>query len=271
MKGFRDKSIDNGGRKDKQLKIFLKYLSMSKPMKLGQGLQIVRGVPDVSTARTFYEALGFQIVEEVAHPIPSVAFTDGRMLFLLLQSESEYTGLIYYDSAIRDKIPELETLGIPMLSKYDQPDLPFQATFESPNKIPITLIEMEPTSAQIPQPNGDSIVSFGKFGELTLPVEDIDAMEKFWNQLGFTTILQMKDPYPLYLLTDGLLTIGLHLHPEIPAPAWTYFNLDMGGKIAQLQSLGYEIFEVMGLSVDSGNAAIRAPDGQFIFLFVGEV
>ena len=104
----------------------------------------------------------------------------------------------------------------------------------------------------------------GVFGEFAIPVTDLNRSVAFWKKLGFTTSAEMKEPYPLAIMTDGLMIIGLHQTTEFNFPAITYFGINTEKRIADLKAKGLQPFKEFG---GKGHFMLDTWEGQHMFIF----
>ena len=126
----------------------------------------------------------------------------------------------------------------------------------------ITLLDMKPEDYQLADkyPNKQS----GVFGEFCHPVTDLNNSIAYWKKLGFEVKAQMAVPYPLAILTDGKMIIGLHQTKNFAYPAVTYFGIDTDKRVQQLKEKGVTNFiEFMG----KNNVVLNTWEGQHFFLF----
>ena len=105
-------------------------------------------------------------------------------------------------------------------------------------------------------------------------MKDLELIVDFWTKLGFEIILKEKEPHPWAILTDGLIVLGFHQEDwgsENNNPTLTYFDPNMEKIFPVFQKIGIELKTVEGLSLESGNGVVTAPDGLRIFLFKGDI
>ena len=134
-----------------------------------------------------------------------------------------------------------------------------------PNIFGINLVESEYNKEHIP--SGTSSSPYGKFGEFSIPVQNLDEMESKLLNLGFETTLKESKPYPWGIFRDGLITLGVHQTDDFDIPTITYFDEEMEFKLEQLSKKGIEFQKFAGMELNTGNVKIVSPDGQeFLFL-----
>ncbi|MHA2169907.1 MAG: hypothetical protein ACXAB7_08445 [Candidatus Kariarchaeaceae archaeon] len=241
-------------------------------MKLGSGTHIVRGVTDLDNTLPYYELLGYSLLDKGSPPNMPMNFallTDGRINLLLNEGNMVYTGLIYFDSQMAKTIEKVEQLGFEFISKSSEDDAPAQAMFVDPNQFPINLVAFPYNEKTRPDVrNGTSLLDFGKFGELSIPVTDFDASEQFWNAIGYSTLYKSPDPYNWGILSDDLMIIGLHEVNDYTSPTITYFDPNMASHIPKLQERGITMVSQGDTMI---NCVSNSPDGQQFFFFSGAI
>ncbi len=243
-----------------------------KIVNLGKAFHIVRGVKNLETTLGFYEKLGFKLLEKGNKPTNFALFTDGVINYLISEDKMNYTGLIYFNNTIDGKVSQLENDGIEFFWKDEQEGVFNQAMFEViPQVFAINLVAHF-YNEKI-RPDGVSIVEFGKFGELAVPVVDRDETEKFMHKLGFKTMHKSDGSdgwYPWCIIQDELATVGLHQTDEFPTPVPTYFAENMEEVLPLLQERGINLTDLEG-GIKKGNAKTIAPDGQIFYFFKGKI
>lgn len=101
------------------------------------------------------------------------------------------------------------------------------------------------------------------FGELAIPVNNLDSSILFWEKLGFKSLSKKSSSYPWAILSDGLAIVGLHQTINFDSPTITYFASDMKNKIDKLKQSGLRNFFENG----EGNIVLTTPEKQKINLF----
>jgi hypothetical protein len=95
---------------------------------------------------------------------------------------------------------------------------------------------------------------------------------QFWQKLDFAPVLNADQPYPWALLSDGVMTIGLHQTLTFTHAALTYFAEDPHEQIMLLKSKSVQLaHELKNSTGDVEGAILQAPDGQSFFLLKGAV
>jgi len=249
-------------------------------MRLGDVAQITIGVPNLSESLDFYQRLGFQIFAQGQDPWPWAQLFDGRNRVLLNQDGHQYVGLNYFSTAVRERIEELESMGVQFLAKTELAGQIAQAVFQDFDGCMVGLINQD--APQMPNSPDPPLIRCGEFGEFSVPVREFNQSAAFWGQLGFEKLHESQEPYPWGILSDGLLVLGLHQTTSyshgngsrvtFDTPTLTYFARDMGDRIAELRAEGFG-FSVE-LSDEEGKvitAVLKTPGGEPVFLVQGEV
>jgi predicted lactoylglutathione lyase len=244
-------------------------------MKLGIAVQIVRGVIDLDESKSFYEKMGYYKLNESSKPNNWALFTDGRINLLLDEGRMKYTGLIYFNPNFQESITKMEDVGVQFFSKNPKSEfVPESAIFLDPDDFGVNILNADFDLKLKPDIFGNSKVKFGKFGELSNSITDLEPTIKFWTKLGYKMSLKESKPYPWAILNDGLMVLGFHQNdwgPDSDEPALTYFDPKMEEIIPKLQEDGVMVKKVQDLTLESGNGAVTAPDGLKILLFKGAI
>jgi predicted lactoylglutathione lyase len=247
-------------------------------MKLGDWAQISIGVPDLTATLPFYETIGFKKIAQDTQPYPWAQLTDGVIVVLLNQDGLRYSGLLYFAADMAGRVAELERLGIAFAQKTEQGGQLFRAIFLDPDGFGVGLVNADPSRHY--RPDGKSFSKCGKFGEFSLRVKDLPASMAFWQQLGFKALGGDREPYPWQIISDGLISIGLHQSNDAEAyqkdhfkePTITYFSTNSAERIAQLKREGIQTtFEIKSGQDVVNEAGLQAPDGQNFFVFHGAI
>ncbi len=237
-------------------------------MKLGRAAQIAIGVPNLAETLPFYEKFGFMALDKSDKPHPWARFTDGRIVIQLEQGGMSQVSLSYSCPDLPEIAAELEAMGISFsLKPKNNAGQSFDAVLKDPDGFTIGLINQE--AQPIADIRGESISRAGDFGEFSLPVKDLQAAVKFWEQIGFErTGGDDADSYPWAIVVDELMVIGLHQTTDFDAPTITYFATDMAARIKALREDGLEPAWIHENEAgETVSARFKAPDGMDFFLF----
>lgn len=244
---------------------------------LGNVSQITIGTSDLSESIAFYQKMGFRIVNQHTEPNPWAQITDDTILILLNQDNMDYIGFTYFNPQMADIVVKLKAAGVPFIMEIEN----VQVIFSSPSGFWISLINYDAsnmfqpagkTLADIPQDDWSNAPApnpnLGIFGELAIPVEDLDAEIACWEMIGFE-VTKFEGPYPWAIGQDGQNIIGLHHTTEFDKSAITFFAKDMDDKVRTLKSTGLDSFEDFGGTGgnNEANQVLKTPEGQRFFLF----
>ena len=107
---------------------------------------------------------------------------------------------------------------------------------------------------------------FGRFLELSVPVDDIQASLGFYRDLGFTEVAtnDIRDYY-YAVVSDGRIAIGLH-GDRVDAPALSFVQADVARRARELEATGIEMLSQRTGSEHFNEAEFEAPDRQRIKL-----
>ncbi len=227
-------------------------------MILGETVEISLSVQSIGDNRTFLEQLGFQCVGENPDPANRAAvLTDGVIHIGLYERAFPTPTITYYAPDMARRITKLRQAGLAIGDDN---------TFADPNG---QRIHLYPFSQNRTPPTGTSTARMGTFGEFTIPTNDVKKSAAFWQKLGFTqTSGHDSNPYPYAVMSDGLLTIGLHQIGTIPRQHITYFAPDMIDRIAALLADGIEAaWQETNAHGQIDRVSLQAPGGQLFYLF----
>lgn len=252
--------------------------------KLGKHSQITIGCKNIQESFTFYEKLGFHKVNEHTKPYPWVLVTDDSTLIMLSQDgiNHEYIGLTYFEKGMATKIEKLEKEGINIIQKGEQDGVSF-ASCQTPNGIHLGLVDFEDENAiqkkrttlmDYAPEEWQSIAEYpnpllGIFGELAIPVKDLDVSIEFWSKLGFDVNKMQGGPYPWAIGQDGQNIIGLHQTTDFDTVAMTYFYKEVAKSVQKIKASGVdsiEVFQGTG-GGNENNVIITTPENQRFFFF----
>lgn len=236
-------------------------------MKLGNYVEITLCVKNSIDAVDYYQKLGFERLD-------ATCLTDGSINIRVLEGNFASPTLSYYGSDVQG----IKAMFRKVKKKNDDPDAkPKNSTsgeFQSPEGTRIT-VTVAPSKQEMPTgtPTQRTPISHcGKFGELTIPCDNIAKSVLFWGLLGFEPLNKAEIPYPYVMMSDGMMVIGLHESPFYDGIYLTYFASDMPQRITNMKADGIEILNMTRPDGEkSENAGFITPDGQKFFLFTGDV
>jgi predicted lactoylglutathione lyase len=245
--------------------------------KLGEVACVYVTSTDLDSSIAVYEKLGFPKIASNTFPVPWAQASDGSLLIMIRKDNTPYIGLTYYVTDIEKVANQLEKDGIVFTQKPKEGDQIKRYYFKSPDGLNIMLAS---NLGAFTQPTGTTMLNMkqsdftsadkypnkqcGVFGEFCHPVADLNTSIAFWKKIGFELRSQMNQPYPLAIMSDGLMIIGLHQTKNFDYPAVTYFGLNTDKRIQQLKGQGLKNFtEMMG----KNNVILKTWEGQHFFLF----
>jgi len=236
-------------------------------MKSGNAAQIAICVSRLEDSIPFYAALGFKKVDEDIQPNRWILITDGVIQILLSESPQQYTALYYISPDAPTRVAELVNQGLRPSALIDNLNEPYQALFFDPSRFGIMLIQHDTYFI----PEGEVLANCGRFGELSIPVTDLAFSINYWLRLGFECVYQAQQPYPIAIMSDEIIHIGLHQTNNFTKPTLTYFSHQMPQIIQELKQEGL-IFsqELLNNSGVVSNAVLHSREGQPFFLFEGD-
>ncbi len=233
-------------------------------MKLGESVQIVLGVKDISENVEFYKKMGFRLLAEDQEPWPWAIFTDGKNRIMINQDGNIYTGLIYVTSDFEKVRDHIKSLGIELVAETEVACAE-QTIFRSPNGILFGIISAEKSDEGLTDIEEPFIL--GELGELSWRVSDLDSAITFWERLGFECKHKSNEPYQWGILYDGMVPLGLHNSDDVPTrPTMTYFGKDQSKSIEMVREKGLRIARELG----ERHITIEGPDGQQLNIFQWE-
>jgi hypothetical protein len=232
-------------------------------MRLGDACEISLSVAELREAAGFFGELGFRPIGDTPAG-DGVALWDGAVRLGLYAGSAPSPALTYFTEDLPPKARELAAVGVDacILGAAAGAELP------NPDGIRLRLVEVLESP---PLPAGDFPFPLGEFGELALPVQDIDISAAFWKSLGMRKVagddaLREDNPEPWAIYTDDLTIIGLHQTESFLGPHLTYFSADSAPRIESLKRAGVPV-DTEALGGAPANAVIAGPGGLRIFVF----
>jgi DNA-binding NarL/FixJ family response regulator/mRNA-degrading endonuclease RelE of RelBE toxin-antitoxin system/catechol 2,3-dioxygenase-like lactoylglutathione lyase family enzyme len=254
--------------------------------KLGDYLEISLSVADLSESLSFYKKIGLKKVDGDDRPYPWAIVSDDTLHLGLHQCSFSSPTLNYFGDSHSPTPYVLDTLlklNVPLahMQKINEKtdmhngevlkkEFMIAADFETIEGQRVFLADKN--SEVEPNLKRKFFSKNDKFGELSLKTKDVNAAVAYWKQLGFKQVSQNNKPYPLAVVSDGLIRIGLHQTCKFTRPAITYFTPDMPQRLKRLHKQGLEFkSEQKDSKGQLVGAMVESPDGQPFFLFTGEV
>ena len=213
-------------------------------MKLGTYVEVINYVDDTKAAGEYYAKLGLNALGDDV-------YGDGRYHLRLVQGNGENPTLRYYGCDKNDKISSPEGVQIELTT--DTPPL----------KLPHDDIAFAPETTRL-----------GKFGELSVMVDDLEVEAKFWEDCGYTTLGKYTEPMAWGIWSDDMFLIGIHQYEGSEEPfAITYFRPEMKDINENLADEGFELGAFTEEPSDDSltHATLMSPYGIKFYLFTGDI
>lgn len=217
-------------------------------MKLGTYVEMVNFVndaDDLNAAGEYYLKLGLKsVVNDV--------YTDGRYHLRLEQGEGKTPTLRYYGSDKNETLTSPE--GVQIETRTDEP----------PMMLPHDDVTVAPDTTRL-----------GKFGELSVFVNDLEVEGAFWEKHGYKVLgNKHSDPMPWGIWTDDLFLIGIHQYGMEEPFSITHFDPNMKDINKALMEEGFELVPFMEDNSKEGeieHATLMSPYGLKFYLFTGDI
>jgi len=231
---------------------------------------------DLDSSEVQFEKFGFTKIASNTFPVPWVQLTDGNLLLMIRKDPQQYTGLTYYSSDAESVAGKLENEGFQFIQKPKEGDAIKRYQLRSPDGVNITIasnlggfrqplmsnmLTMKPEDLQNEEKYANK--QCGVFGEFCQPVADLTVSIEYWKKLGFELKSKMDAPYPMAILSDGKLLIGLHQTDHFNFSAISYFGVNTEKRVQQLKEKGITDIK----KVSPGNFVITTKEGLKLFLF----
>ncbi len=234
-------------------------------MKLGKFVELSVAVPDLAKSVPFYERLGFEKLEQSWEPWPWAVLTDGVITLNLSQATPGTIVLNYIASDMPERVALVESLGVPISRVQDGQIPEMIAGMTTPTGLGVSFLAYP--ARRIPRPSGTSVCKAGRFGELACPVGDLQDSLTLWTKLGFQSLRGSNLPYPWAVISDDLITIGLHETRNIEKPALVYYSDNTPERVEQLEFEGFEFGgEIPSPDYGTGLSVLEPPDRQLLVL-----
>lgn len=238
-------------------------------MKLGGYAHFSFSVNKLKESIAFYEKLGFKSLWGNSHPHPWHLMTDGGINIHLYEFRFPSPAIHYFSINMDARVRELSRTGVTLTEEKSKDGRRTQHSFLDPNEIHVMLMHHD--DATMPKPDGTMLSRLGTFGEFSINTDDITTSLSFWQGLGFSERLSGSSPYPWKIISDDVISIGLHQTATFHAAALTYFAPTIADAIEHLKyhdiPLTKEITDRYGIPE---GAIFNSPDGQIFFVLKGK-
>lgn len=235
---------------------------------VGTPTRLAMAVENVFTSMAWYARLGFSPLSTYSTKPDSIMYlTDGQVAISLVRTQMPSPVLYFRAQNMKTVMDTLKALAI--ATTYDVRGPGFsEIRFRSPGGVfcAVRPVDDEPA---VSAPVHENTIC-GRNTEWSIGVDRLAHEKNFWHALGFTVRREANEPYPFAIMSDGIVSIGLHEQRDIPTLAITYFATDMEARIDRLKKSGIT-FEEEIPSPDNriSNAILKSTDGQLIFMFEG--
>jgi catechol 2,3-dioxygenase-like lactoylglutathione lyase family enzyme len=226
-------------------------------------LELAIAAPQVLESYQFYQRLGFTpatTADVWSHRY--AVLCDGRAALALHELEFASPAVRFVQPDLRTHLAEIERMGVALESVQLDEEHFNAANFRDPDGHLVTLLEARTFSA----PDAQAASICGWFEELALPVRDLGAAQRFWEQLGFVAVGEEADPAPHLALTSDHLDIGLYAVPALSAPALRFSVDDLSAAAAQLDALGIATARPPAALSPQQSLLLTAPEGTQLIL-----
>ena len=238
---------------------------------LGTFHEVSLVVADTRAALEFYERLGFTqatTTDTFTHPYGVV--TDGRIFIGLHQRAGPSPVLTFVRAGVAQHAPAFADAGLELTLCRTGEDVFNEIGFTDPFGHAVAVIEARTYS---PVERGESEPSLcGDFAEVSLPVTDFAAAQRFWEALGFVAAgEELEAPYLHLPLTSDHLDLAFHRPRTLDRPMLVFRDPTMRDRLARIRALGVkETGELPRGLPPAANALIEAPEGTALLLLEGE-
>ena len=189
-------------------------------------------------------------------------FSDGRYHFRLVKGDGANPTLRYYGSDIK----ALKASGLDIKDN----------TLTSPQGVKIELTSDVPP-LKLPHDNvatAPETTRLGKFGELSIFVDDLEVEGAFWEKCGYRVLgTKHAEPMPWGIWLDDMYLIGIHQYGMVEPFSLTYFRPDMKDINTTLVEEGFKLESFMESPDDNSleHATLMTPYGIKFYLFTGDI
>lgn len=234
---------------------------------LGAPTRLVLSSKDVLSSLTWWSRLGFLPTGAPTRIDSAVTLTDGQVV-ITLTKESLPSPIVMYSAPNIKKVKDtLDALGVSTTHDVKGPTYS-EIRLVSPNGVHLAVRPR--TDEPLMPVSGDSNRLCGKLTELSIGTGFLKRERTFWEMIDLTVKREGREPYPFALMTDGILTIGLHENRDIPTLSLTYFAENMAQRLENIRAAGIELSsEELTPEGSAGSAVLTSPEGQRVMLFSG--
>ena len=235
------------------------------PPDLGHLLEISIFVEEPAAALATFRSLGLREVPVTDFaPGPRAVVSDGRLSIGLHGTELDGPTPTFVRPNLRAHIRAIEAAGAELVEADLADDQFHRATFRDTNDLCVTLLEAR-TFAPV-EPDPGLISACGRFVELSVATDSLDASTSFWIALGFSTIATGDAPHAWRRLEGHGLVLGLHETARFRT-GLTFSAPQLDARVEYLRAKGFEPRGVSPLTAaDARSATLVVPGGVQFFL-----
>lgn len=242
-------------------------------MNLGNAVQISIGGVKLDQSLSYYETLGFRVVNKGDRPFPWVQMSDGIALIMLNEDEVVYTGLTYFSMDLETRVAAFEKTGVKLALSENKQGFLTDVVIKAPGGLSISMVHTPIDNLH--KPKGQAYGHCGDFHEVSVLVDDVQEAIDFYEKIGFETTFFNEDGHQWATLTDEMMELGIYSKEAISHyfkdPALTFFHTRMDHKIKYLKGQGITFVEEIPHKTGVTRDAITlSPEGQSFFLFYAD-
>lgn len=220
---------------------------------IGRFIEVAVPAREILRSIGFYEELGFcQLNTGDMWPHAYAVLSDGQVQVGLHDTQLPGALLTFVLPDLAAEIAELRSRGLRIEQKRTADDEFNHLVAADLDRHRLRLVEARTFSP--PGFDEKKASLCGRFREIALPVQDMDAAAALYHRLGFEEVERLESPYPYLRVAGNGVALGLHQTRDLADPALVFGSPDIDG------------LERLGISVPlhaelPGYAHLRAPDG----------
>lgn len=229
---------------------------------LGNFLEISIQTADILVSLEFYKRLGFErapVNDVWTHPY--TVLTDGHVYLGLHQYAFPSPSLTFVQPDLRRQVPEFETLGVQFEFHKLGDDSFNEAGFYDPDRQMVTLLEARTFSPVSMRATGTLC---GYFDEYCLPVRNLQASCRFWEQMGLINPGPDTDQPQSIRFATGGLNLGLQESGNPGRPLLVFRHPRFEHTAIQL--LQRNVLFESTTSARPGGISLKAPEGTQLLI-----
>ncbi|MEZ4885974.1 MAG: hypothetical protein R3E32_14665 [Chitinophagales bacterium] len=242
-------------------------------MNLGQQVFILLPVHDRAANIDFFQSLGYIRVADCKAKQSFSVLTDGNTHLLLDEGYFGSKGIVYYQPLMNETLATLKDRGCSFCIKNHPNQDSIQATFADSNGTKI-ILSNHAIFQNLPLPvSASSALKIGQLAELSLTTHQMTDSLNFWKKMGFSCVFyrswENEEFGSRAILSDGLISIGLHETEQFEGMKLTYLDNEMPERIIEVKKMGIPTtFEMIPIKKKVFAAVgIEAPNGTELYLF----